>query len=533
VTAVAVAENGRTVFRIYLPTLAKGAASYVSEDGLNFLLEGTAPTSGGDPKAVVMQDGRTWLVSNQYPDAIDDALVYGPQSLTLSRVKAGVTSTTPSGPPGPFQSVLLGVTGNATGTVSFEAASDDGTNCPSQPCSFHPEYYSFSPTGGTPPFSTVVSYSGPADYSANNLYIHAKSAGVTAVGEISCMAQVLGRTGADVFCKLADTALPMNRMSFAFSSPAAASQTSSLLSLGGNGYPFTVASSIPWAAVSPASGIAPIPITVKVDPTGLAAGTYSGIVTITAESTTEQILVNAVVSAGPVIISVVDGASNAAAITPNSFVTIYGSGFAASPVSWAPVTSLPTSLGGVQVTIIGKDAFINYAGPGQVNILSPPDTESGPVSVVVTTPSGTATANAIMAPGGPGWFTYPVGSANWIAALFGNTATYVAPAGSLGGTASRSAKAGDVLQLYANGLGATTPAAPSGVVLNTAYPLDNLARVSVTIGGLPAAVQFAGLVYSGLYQVNVQVPTGVGTGEQLVVMMVDGQATQGATLNFQ
>jgi uncharacterized protein (TIGR03437 family) len=156
------------------------------------------------------------------------------------------------------------------------------------------------------------------------------------------------------------------------------------------------------------------------------------------------------------------------------------------------------------------------------------------VPVEVTTAAGTTTANVVLTPVAPSWFAYTVGSNTWVAALFGNTAIYVAPAGSLGGLTSRSAKAGDILQLYANGLGATTPAAPAGVVLTTAYPLNDLSRVKVTIGGKPAVVQYAGLVSSGLYQVNVQIPSGIGTGELQVEMYVDGQPTQGGvTLNFQ
>lgn len=534
VTAVAVTENGRTVFRIYAPTLTDGAASYVSEDGLNFALEGIAPTAGGDPKAVVMQDGRIWLVSNQYPDAIDDALVYGPQSLMVSSVKAGVAPLPGSGFASPFQSVLMGVTGTTSGTVSLEAASDDGAGCPALPCSFHPEYYSFSPASGTPPFTTVVSYTGPAGYSANKLFVHAKSAGTTAVGAISCMTQVLGRADTDVFCKTTETALPMNRMRFAFSSGAApSSQVSNLLSLGGSGYPFTVSSSVPWAAVSPAGGTAPLPITVTVDPTRLAEGSYSGIVTISAAGTTEQIAVSAVVSAAaPVILDVRNAGSSSATIAPNSFVTIYGSGFATSPVTWSRTTSLPIALGGVSVQVNGKDAYISYADSGQLNVLTPPDTATGRVMVRVTTPAGSATADATMAAVAPAWFTYTVGQATWIAALFANTATYVAPSGSLG-VQSRAAKAGDYLQLYANGLGATNPTAPAGVVWNGAYPIDDLSRVKVSIAGRPVAVLFAGLVYPGLYQINVQVPAGLGVGELPIVMAVDGQITQGATLNIQ
>ena len=173
-------------------------------------------------------------------------------------------------------------------------------------------------------------------------------------------------------------------------------------------------------------------------------------------------------------------------------------------------------------------------GPGQLNVLTPSDTASGAVQVQVTAGSDTATANVIMAQTGPAWFTYTTGGPTWVAALIANSSTYVAPAGTFGPGASRSAKAGDYLALYANGLGATSPAAPSGVVLTTAYPLDDLSRVSVTIAGHNVPVLYAGLVGAGLYQINLQVPPGLGTGELPVVMVVNGQPTQdGVTLNFQ
>jgi uncharacterized protein (TIGR03437 family) len=329
--------------------------------------------------------------------------------------------------------------------------------------------------------------------------------------------------------------LPMNRLSFSFSAGgAAATQASNILSLGGPGYPFTTSSSVPWATVSPASGTAPAAIAVKVDAAALTPGSYTGIVTVSAEGTTQQIAVTATVSVGPVITSVANAASFLPALAPNSYISIYGSGFTAAPVTWSPVTSLPTTLGGVSVRIAGKDAYIYYASPTQVNVLTPLDLLAGPAVLEVTAASGAASANVTLSPIAPGWFTYTVGANNWVAALFGNTATLVAPSGSLGANASRSAKAGDILQLYANGLGATAPPAPAGVVLTTVYPIADLTRIHVNIGGKPATVLFAGLIGAGLFQINVQVPTGIATGELPIELFVDGQPAQsGATLNFQ
>ena len=533
VTAVAVKENGNTVYRIYSQSLTDGAVSYISQDGLTFALEGQLPTDRGDPKAVVMKDGRVWLLTNG-PDAVNDTLVYGPQSVFVKGVKANNTISPVTHFPA-FQSATIGVTGTSGGLVTLQAAAGSTKTCFSPPCAFHPEYYLFSPASGKPPFSSVMSYAGPSDYQDFDVYVHAAAPEVTAVGGVFCMGQLLGSQGSEVFCKTTTPPLPMTQMNVSFSVGAAAvSRTSGILSLGGQGYPFAVSSSVPWATVSPASGTAPMNLTVRIDPTGLAAGTYNGVITISAEGTTEQITVNAVVSPGPVITALQNAASGDSTIAPNSFMAIYGSGFAGSPTSWNPVTSLPTSLGGVSVRVNGKDAYLSYADSGQLNLLTPTDTTSGSVQVQVTTGSGTTTANAIMAQAGPAWFTYTTGGPTWIAALIANTATYVAPAGTFGPGASRSAKAGDYLALYANGLGATNPAAPVGVVLTTDYPLDDLSRVTITIGGHNVPVLYAGLVGAGLYQINVQVPPGLGTGELPVMMMVSGQPTQdGVTLNFQ
>jgi uncharacterized protein (TIGR03437 family) len=53
---------------------------------------------------------------------------------------------------------------------------------------------------------------------------------------------------------------------------------------------------------------------------------------------------------------------------------------------------------------------------------------------------------------------------------------------------------------------------------------------AVTIGGVPAAVAFAGLTpgFSGLYQLNVTVPAGIAPGNQVpVTVSVNGRAGAG------
>jgi hypothetical protein len=62
------------------------------------------------------------------------------------------------------------------------------------------------------------------------------------------------------------------------------------------------------------------------------------------------------------------------------------------------------------------------------------------------------------------------------------------------------------------GLGATNPAVPNGQTFPAPLPLS--VTPTVTIGGLNAQVAFAGLISPGLYQVNVVIPSGIGSARR-------------------
>src|SRR5262249_45037784 len=90
---------------------------------------------------------------------------------------------------------------------------------------------------------------------------------------------------------------------------------------------------------------------------------------------------------------------------------------------------------------------------------------------------------------------------------------------------SAPAAAGDVAQVFATGLGVTNPTVQSGRAAPSAEPLARVVgEVTATIGGRPAAVQFAGLApgFVGLYQVNVQIPSGLPPGPASLVLSVGG-----------
>jgi uncharacterized protein (TIGR03437 family) len=87
------------------------------------------------------------------------------------------------------------------------------------------------------------------------------------------------------------------------------------------------------------------------------------------------------------------------------------------------------------------------------------------------------------------------------------------------------AKAGDVLTIYCEGLGAVVPAIDAGVAVNGLIKTVN--PVGVTIGGVPSTVLFSGLTpgFTGLYQVNVIVPAGVAPGSAVPVVVSEASVS--------
>ena len=97
------------------------------------------------------------------------------------------------------------------------------------------------------------------------------------------------------------------------------------------------------------------------------------------------------------------------------------------------------------------------------------------------------------------------------------------------GPASRPAVPGEVIQIYGTGFGGTSPAMPTGQLVSQAAP--TIAPVTMKIGGVAAEVQWAGLVSSGLYQLNVKIPA-LGAGDQPVETSIGGfQGSQAVMLS--
>jgi uncharacterized protein (TIGR03437 family) len=214
---------------------------------------------------------------------------------------------------------------------------------------------------------------------------------------------------------------------------------------------------------------------------------------------------------------VTDAASYGPAIAPNEWLSIFGTGFSTTTQNWGPGDfvngQLPTSLGGVSVSIDGQPAYISYVGPGQINALMPAGATMGQVTVQVTTPQGQSYPGTVMLQRlAPELFTWAPDSVTYAAAEHANGAL-------IGPSPLQPAAAGEVIELYGTGFGPTTPQIPGSQLV---FPPAILAApVSVTIGGMAAQVQWAGLIGPGLYQVNVEVPS-LAAGDQPVTVSIAG-----------
>jgi len=234
-------------------------------------------------------------------------------------------------------------------------------------------------------------------------------------------------------------------------------------------------------------------------------------------------------SAGGVISAAAFGAGTT--IAPGSWIEIYGTNLSTASRSWKDSdftgARAPVELEGVTVTIAGRNAYVSYISPNQINAQVPDSIGTGPVEVVVSTATNGASdpVKITAAAAAPGLLAPPsflIGGTQYAVAIHSDGA-FVGPADLITGAAFRPAKPGDVLVLYGVGFGETNPRVEPGNVVASAAPVSG---VDVAFGTSPAQVLFAGLAPGaiGLYQLNVVVPTGAGTGNVPLRIRLGGAA---------
>ena len=213
---------------------------------------------------------------------------------------------------------------------------------------------------------------------------------------------------------------------------------------------------------------------------------------------------------------------------PNSIVSIFGSGLARSSqgVTAADIVNntLPVELNSTRVYVMNSPAPLLYVSVGQVNFLIPGNQLDGDVQIRVvreglTGPEVTVT----LVDAAPALFQTAVGYA--IAAHLDNS--LIAP--------GSPAQAGEIIVVYACGLGRTLPNPAPGAIPQSAAVIQRLSDLKVYLGGAaiePASILYAGLTpgSAGLYQINLVLPDNPGTDPEIRVAIADQSSPAGLKL---
>ena len=224
---------------------------------------------------------------------------------------------------------------------------------------------------------------------------------------------------------------------------------------------------------------------------------------------------------------VVNAASYASgAVAPGEIVALYGSALGpAAGVSLEEISSrqVGNSLAGVRVLFDGIPVPITYASAGQVNAVVPYEAAGKSTTTLQVEYLGALSppVSLTVAPTAPGLFTLTETPAGPGAIL--NNKDYSV------NTADNPAAAGDYVDIYLTGAGATTPASVDGLLVTAPYPQLPAGSVTVSMGGVNCPnIAYAGaapFLISGLTQLTVQVPQGVTPGPSVPLEVTVGGAS--------
>jgi uncharacterized protein (TIGR03437 family) len=254
----------------------------------------------------------------------------------------------------------------------------------------------------------------------------------------------------------------------------------------------------------------------------------------------------------PTLQTAVNGASFQAPFSSKAMITVFGLGFQIGSrvrsVGRGDITnnSFPTLLSCVSVQVTGPGVPqpvllpISYVDTSQINAQLPVFSGAGPVMLTVIINPGKpnqfssdlATLTALQ-PFAPAFFLES--DKTTIAALVAGTSTVIASPSVVQG--ARPARPGEILSLFGTGFGETGPSVPAGQLDPGIANLNN--PITVTIGGVtlsPSDVLYAGLSpgsISGLYQINVRVPSSTPAGDIPVTITIGGFQTASATIPVQ
>jgi uncharacterized protein (TIGR03437 family) len=284
-----------------------------------------------------------------------------------------------------------------------------------------------------------------------------------------------------------------------------------------------------WLVVTPSSGSAgnsATSLTVSVNPAGLSAGTYSGLITLTAAgagNSPQAVSVTLIVNPrpAPVPTTILNAASRTpGAVAPGEVITISGSNLGPAPGVVAPLNaaSLQSVLSEAQVTFDNIPAPLLFVSDTRITTIVPYAIAGRATTRMAVVYRNTASAAITLnvADAAPGIFALNPAGEGAILNEDGTGNTPLAPA-----------PKGTTIVLFGTGEGVSSPLSIDGRIIpaddtQATHPVQ---QVSVTIGGVPAQVQYAGSapgLISGVLKVSVVVPDDAPSGSAIPVVLTVG-----------
>ena len=217
--------------------------------------------------------------------------------------------------------------------------------------------------------------------------------------------------------------------------------------------------------------------------------------------------------------------SSPASIAARSLVSIFGTQMT-NDSELASILPLPKSAGGARVTIGNIEAPILYASPNQINAQVPVELEGRTQADVVVHLNGVSSApRALMlSPASPGIFTVNQSGTGAGAILHASDSSPV--------TSANPARPDEVVEVFATGLGPTSPSVATGQPASITPLATTQIVPTATIAGIAAPVRFSGLApfFVGLYKITVEVPRGIPAGALPLILTASGQASNPVTI---
>jgi uncharacterized protein (TIGR03437 family) len=223
----------------------------------------------------------------------------------------------------------------------------------------------------------------------------------------------------------------------------------------------------------------------------------------------------------PLISSVTSSADGTSGVASGGLITISGSNLSTSTIASGTIP-LPTALGNSCVTVNGQPISLLMVSQSLINAqLS--DQTSGTAIMTIRTPQNVSPD-----------FSFNVDATSPAVFLNGQAgsdinlpAIYRASNGLLV-TASNPVQRNDTLNIFAAGLGLTSPPVAAGAVSPPSPLATVVAQPTVTLNGVGLPVSFAGLVAGqiGVYEITVTVPSSAPLGLSEPLTITQGKHSQ-------